>query len=153
MWIYWIDDFQFLSFFFIVIKFFPGGRTADDIVNWVKKKTGPPAKQITTVDESKEFIESNNVVVVGFFKDQTSADAKVFLDVASAIDDIPFGITSNEEVYNEHGGSCGAIILFKKVIKKAKTNKNKLVNRVVNVKNVHVFVKKPPWFNCKISDN
>lgn len=91
-----------------------GGRTADDLVNWLKKKTGPPAKQLTTVEEAKEFVEANNVAVIGFFKDQTSDEAKLFLDVASAIDDIPFGITSEEAVYTEYDAKCGAIILLKK---------------------------------------
>lgn len=94
--------------------FLTGGRTADEIVNWLKKKTGPAAKELNTVDEAKEFIAASNVVIVGFFKDQTSDAAKTYLDVASAIDDIPFGITSNEEVYKEYEASCGAIVLFKK---------------------------------------
>lgn len=45
-----------------------GGRQADDIVNWVIKKTGPAAKVLTTVEEAKSFIEAQNVAIVGFFK-------------------------------------------------------------------------------------
>lgn len=47
---------------------YTGGRQADDIVNWLNKKTGPPAKDLPTVDEAKEFIEAHNVAIVGFFK-------------------------------------------------------------------------------------
>lgn len=92
-----------------------GGRSADEIVAWVTKKTGPPALDLTSVEAAKEFIGANNVVVVGFFKDQTSDKAKAFLAVANSNDDYPFGITSEEAVYNEYGAECGAIILFKKV--------------------------------------
>lgn len=91
-----------------------GGRQADDIVSWLLKKTGPPAKELKTVEEAKEFIESGNVVVVGFFKDQTSDAAKTFLSVASAIDDIPFAITSDDAIFDSNDAKCGTIILFKK---------------------------------------
>ena len=65
----------------------PGGRTADEIVNWLNKKTGPPAKALTTVEEAKEFVEkAASVAVIGFFKvgflliEQTypSAGSKMF---------------------------------------------------------------------------
>jgi protein disulfide-isomerase A1 len=47
---------------------YSGGRKAEDIVNWVTKRTGPPAKDLPTVEEAKAFIEGNNVAIVGFFK-------------------------------------------------------------------------------------
>lgn len=47
---------------------YTGARKADDIVNWLLKKSGPPAKDLSTVDEAKTFIEAHNVVIVGFFK-------------------------------------------------------------------------------------
>lgn len=45
-----------------------GGRTADEIVNWLLKKTGPAAKAIATVDEAKEFASASDVAVLGLFK-------------------------------------------------------------------------------------
>nr|WIM01430.1 protein disulfide isomerase [Limnephilus flavicornis] len=91
-----------------------GGRQADDIVAWLLKKTGPPAKELTTAQEAKDFVESVNVATVGFFKDRESDAAKAFLAVASAMDDQVFGITSNEEVCKEFEAKCGSVILFKK---------------------------------------
>ena len=44
-----------------------GGRTADEIVNWLLKKTGPAAKTLTTVAEAKEFAEASDVAVLGLF--------------------------------------------------------------------------------------
>lgn len=90
-----------------------GGRQADDIVNWLSKKTGPAALEIETVDAAEEFIKSQSVVVVGFFKDRESAEAKTFISVANAVDDFPFAITSNEDVYAKYEAKCGSIILFK----------------------------------------
>ncbi|XP_067672300.1 protein disulfide-isomerase-like isoform X1 [Haliotis asinina] len=93
---------------------YAGGRTASDIVNWLKKKTGPPATPLASVDDSKTFIEASEVAVVGFFKDQESDAAKSFLEAASGIDDIPFGITSDDAVFKDNKVDKDSIILFKK---------------------------------------
>ncbi|KAK2701641.1 hypothetical protein QYM36_019718 [Artemia franciscana] len=68
---------------------YTGGRTSDEIVNWLLKKTGPPA-------------------------DQSSKKAKTFLSVAAVLDDIKFGITSDSEVCADHDVSDDAIVLLKK---------------------------------------
>merc|ERR1712079_987605 len=47
-----------------------GGRTADTIVNWVEKKTGPPAKALAGAEEAKAFIEGKTVAVIGCFEDE-----------------------------------------------------------------------------------
>ena len=44
------------------------GRTSADIVNWLKKKTGPPAVSLDSVDKASKMIEKDDVVVIGFFK-------------------------------------------------------------------------------------
>jgi protein disulfide-isomerase A1 len=90
-----------------------GGRQADDIVNWLNKKTGPAALEIENVEGAEEFIKSKSVVVIGFFKDRESAEAKTFLSVANSVDDYPFAITSNEDVYAKYEAKSGSIVLFK----------------------------------------
>jgi len=92
---------------------YSGGRTAEDILNWLNKKTGPAALEIENVEGAEEFIKSQSVVVVGFFKDRESAEAKTFLSVANAVDDFPFAITSNEDVYAKYSAKSGSIVLFK----------------------------------------
>jgi len=91
-----------------------GGRTADTIVSWLEKKTGPPALDLADVDAAKKFIEDHKVAVIGFFKDQTTDAAKAFLEVAASLDDYKFGITSSDDVISEYGVSGDKIILFKK---------------------------------------
>lgn len=92
---------------------YSGGRTADDIVSWLSKKTGPAAKELESVEAAEEFLKDNNVAVVGFFGDRDSAEAKAFLATANSVDDYPFAITKNEEVYKKYEASCGKVILFK----------------------------------------
>lgn len=76
-----------------------GGRTAEEIINWVNKKTGPAATEIKTVEEFEALTAENKVVVLGFFKDRESAEAKTFLSVASGVDEYPFAITEADDVF------------------------------------------------------
>nr|AMM62654.1 conotoxin-specific protein disulfide isomerase (cspdi) [Conus geographus] len=107
---------------FPTIKFFidgesvdyTGGRQTSDIINWLKKKTGPPAKDVKTSEEAKTFIDSDEVIVMGFFKDQEGKDAAAFKKTASKIEDVAFGITSEDSVFKEHKMKKDGVVLFKK---------------------------------------
>lgn len=90
-----------------------GGRQADDIVAWLSKKTGPPAKDLDTVEATEEFLKENNVAVVGFFTDRESAECKSFLTAANSVDEYPFAITSNEEIFKKYENTNGQVVLFK----------------------------------------
>jgi len=90
-----------------------GGRTADTIVSWVEKKTGPPAKALANAEEAKAFVEGKTVAVIGCFKDETTDAAKAYLGVASNLDDIPFGITGDEDVCKEYGVEGEGVVMIK----------------------------------------
>jgi len=90
-----------------------GGRTSDTIIAWLEKKTGPPAAALADVDAAKKFLEDNKVAVVGFFKDQESEAAKAFLEAAAGMDNIKFGISSDDAVASEYGVSGDKVVLFK----------------------------------------
>merc|ERR1711990_706423 len=91
-----------------------GGRTADTIVSWVEKKTGPAAKTIDTVDAAKEFVEGLDIAIIGFFKDETTEAAKAFLGAAGSMDDHQFAITASDEIAAEYKVEGEAVVLFKK---------------------------------------
>merc|ERR1712180_246719 len=90
-----------------------GGRTADTIVSWLEKKTGPPALAVASVEEATAFVAGKDVAVIGVFADQTTDAAKAFLAAAANIDDIPFAITSSAEVAAEHKIEGEAVLLLK----------------------------------------
>jgi len=92
-----------------------GGRIAKEIVNWLKKKTGPPAAAVDSVATAKSAIEKEEVYILGFFKNAESDAAKAFLEVAADNDDLPFGITSTSAVFEEYKvDQDDAVVLFKK---------------------------------------
>merc|ERR1712066_74625 len=90
-----------------------GGRTADTIVNWVEKKTGPPAKALANAEEAKAFIDGKTVAVIGCFKDEATDGAKAFLSAASSMDDVAFGITGDEALCSEYGVSAEGVVIVK----------------------------------------
>lgn len=92
---------------------YSGGRQAADIVSWVIKKTGPPAKELNTVAEAEEFLKANEIAIIGFFKNQESDEAKAFISVANSFDSFIFGITNNDDVISKYETSDSKVILFK----------------------------------------
>jgi len=67
---------------------YKGGRKTDEIVAWVKKKSGPPTIAVNGADAAKKFQEDNEVCVVGF----VAADDATFNGAGDSFDDIPFGV-------------------------------------------------------------
>merc|ERR1712241_1223233 len=89
-----------------------GGRTAETIISWVEKKTGPPAAALADAEAVKSFVEGKTVAVLGCFKDETTDAAKAFLAAASNIDDMPFGITGDCSEYGVEGEAVVVVKTF-----------------------------------------
>lgn len=93
---------------------FNGGRTGDEIVAWLNKKTGPAAATVDTVEAAKTAIDKQDVTVLGFFKDQTTDAAKAYLEVAAETDDSVFLITSSDALFTEYKITKDTVVLLKK---------------------------------------
>ncbi|XP_038053242.1 protein disulfide-isomerase-like [Patiria miniata] len=93
------------------VKDYSGGRTTAEIITWLEKKTGPPAKAIETPEEAEALEKANEVVVFGLFADKESDKAKVFLSVAGEMDDVIFGISSAEAVLKKYEVTDGIVLM------------------------------------------
>jgi protein disulfide-isomerase A1 len=62
---------------------YSGGRSQEDIVNYVVKKSGPAAAPLADAGAIKEFQGKSEAVIVGFFSKADSAGAKAFNEVSS----------------------------------------------------------------------
>lgn len=73
-----VEGFPMLKFFRNgKMSEYTGGRTEKEIIDWVRKKSGPAAKTVSTADEAAAFEKSAEVAVLGVFSDVESAEAKV----------------------------------------------------------------------------
>jgi len=78
-----------------------GGRTKDEIIQWVLKKSGPAAKVLQSEKEFISFIEGKHVAIVGFFENLESDAAKLFSELADSVDDHPFGLVSDYSKFSD----------------------------------------------------
>lgn len=90
-----------------------GGRMANEMVEWVEKKIGPPATILEDADKVKDFIDNNDVVVVGFFSDMESDKAQAYKKAIKDYEEYPCGITSDLTAAGNHDAKDGEIVLFK----------------------------------------
>lgn len=51
-----------------MFRYNAAGRQADDIVTWLKKRTGPAVATLEGVAAAESLVADNEVVVIGFFK-------------------------------------------------------------------------------------
>merc|ERR1712167_136429 len=90
-----------------------GGRTSDEIVSWLSKKTGPVATPVTSTEDLEHMQEANDVFVLGVVSDVNGANAKTFLETAAGMDAFTFGITDNADVIKSLGVSGDQVVVIK----------------------------------------
>ncbi len=90
-----------------------GGRMANEMVEWVEKKIGPPAVILDTPTSVKDFIDNNDVAVIGFFSDPESDNARLFKQAVKDYEEYPCGITTHVQAGDKHDVKDGEIVLFK----------------------------------------
>jgi len=73
---------------------YQGGRTKDEIVSWVTKKTGPPAKTIADAAALAAFKEGADVTVFGYFGAVGSPAQAAFIAAAESSDAASFGFST-----------------------------------------------------------
>ncbi|KXS15919.1 protein disulfide isomerase [Gonapodya prolifera JEL478] len=91
-----------------------GARQADGIVSYMKKQLLPAVSEIT-LKNAESFIDSEKVVVVGFFKSTDSEEYKALVSAANVLrDEFLFGATVDEAVVSKYEATTPSVILFKK---------------------------------------
>jgi len=95
---------------------YTGGRMAPEMVDWMEKKIGPPAKPLETLKDVKSFVNNHEVAVVGFFEEQGEEFEK-YNTACRDYDDYgvhyPVAVTTDKEAL-EHYGVKNKVVLFKK---------------------------------------
>ncbi|XP_027606695.1 protein disulfide-isomerase A2 [Pipra filicauda] len=84
------------------------------IVRWMQRRAGPSATLLHDTDTANAFASSQDLVVIGFFKDLKGQAAQAFYDVAAEMVDMHFGVAEAAELFQAYGLSADTICLFKK---------------------------------------
>ena len=87
-----------------------GGGKDSEIINWMRRKTGPVAKDLKTFEDVEKFKKDNNVSLVYF--GSKKEDIKEIIKVARKNDRFPFAIVKSEEVIKKYS-KPGTAVLFK----------------------------------------
>ncbi|XP_049647154.1 protein disulfide-isomerase A2 isoform X2 [Accipiter gentilis] len=93
---------------------YTGQMDAKGIVRWMRRRAGPSATLLQDAAAAAAFISSQDLVVVGFFKDLGGEAAQAFYEVAGEMVDVPFGVAEAAELFQAYGLSADTVCLFKK---------------------------------------
>uniref|UniRef100_A0A6N2L718 Protein disulfide-isomerase n=1 Tax=Salix viminalis TaxID=40686 RepID=A0A6N2L718_SALVM len=87
-------------YFFVdgVHKPYPGPRTKDGIVTWIKKKTGPGIYNITKVDDAERLLTSETKLVLGFLNSLVGPESEELAAASRLEDEVNFYQTVNPDV-------------------------------------------------------
>ncbi|KAL3697043.1 hypothetical protein R1sor_011119 [Riccia sorocarpa] len=75
---------------------YQGGRTSEELVNWIQKHTGHPTTTITTEEEAKEILRrKQTAVVVGYFEEFQGPEYEEFVSASVEVSDVEFVQTTS----------------------------------------------------------
>lgn len=90
---------------------YEGGRTTEEMIAYLKKKAGPAAIPVDSVDGAKQAIEENEVAVFGLFDSLESTDAVGYRESADVAEGM-FFITANADVAAEFKTTAPSILVY-----------------------------------------
>ncbi|KAI3849768.1 hypothetical protein MKW98_026682 [Papaver atlanticum] len=137
-------------FFFVdgVHKSYPGQRTKEGIVSWIKKKTGPGVKNVTTVEEAETILAAEEKLVLGFFDSLVGSDSNELSSASKLEDDVNFYQTNNPDAakvfHIDPKAKRPALVLLKKEAEKISNYNGKFTTAAISE---FVFENKLPLVN------
>ncbi|NXF23850.1 PDIA2 isomerase, partial [Rhodinocichla rosea] len=93
---------------------YTGRMDSQGIVRWMRRRAGPSATLLQDTDTTAAFINSQDLVAIGFFKDLKGEAAQAFFEVAAEMVDLTFGVAEAAELFQAYGLTADTVCLFKK---------------------------------------
>ena len=112
---------------------YTGGRKEQEVINWMRKKTGPATKPINNIDELDKLKKDNDVVLVYFGTQKDELDE--FIKVARKNEDFPFANVENEEIATKLGIKMGTVVMFRNF-----EEPQKILTGEIKMKNIENFI-------------
>lgn len=93
---------------------YEGPREAEGMLKWLDRRTGEPTKDWKEMEEVEKIIEEgNDVIVVGFFKNYKSPEAKIFRDAARENEKQYYIMTRSPHIHQEYGRPDGSVMIIR----------------------------------------
>ncbi|XP_010776024.1 protein disulfide-isomerase [Notothenia coriiceps] len=89
----------------------PVPQSSASILTWLKRRSGSADDLIADLSQSEA---SEELTVVGFFKELNSEYVQMFYAAATDLPDINFAVTQNNDVISKYGLTHDVVLLFKK---------------------------------------
>lgn len=93
---------------------YTGPREAKGIAEWLRRRVGPSARRLEDEEDARALMDTQDVVVVGFFQDLQDRDVATFLGLAQDALDMTFGLTDRPQLFQKFGLTKDTVVLFKK---------------------------------------
>ena len=91
---------------------YTGGRKESEVLNWVRKKSGPAYVSIQTFEELEKLKADSPVCIVYYGTNED--EKKIFAEVAMKNDDYPFAAVESKEITDQAKEKIGFVVLYKK---------------------------------------
>ena len=91
---------------------YTGGRKESEVLNWVRKKSGPAFVSIQTFEELEKLKADSPVCVIYYGTNED--EKKIFAEVAMKNDDYPFAVVESKEITDQAKEKVGFVVLYKK---------------------------------------
>ncbi|XP_024544402.1 protein disulfide isomerase-like 1-4 [Selaginella moellendorffii] len=106
-------------FFFVdgVKRSYSGHRTGDEIIKWIKKRTGPAVTNVDSVSDAETILAAGSPIAVAFLSSLEGAEAEEFAAAARQDDNVLFYQTTKAEVaerFELKRKKSPAVVLLKK---------------------------------------
>ena len=90
---------------------YTGGRKEAEVLNWMRKKSGPATHLLKTIGDLEKFKIDNPVCFIYFGTNEE--EKKIFESVATSNDDYPFATVEDKEVAEKANEKMGFVVLYK----------------------------------------
>uniref|UniRef100_A0A3Q0KQU4 Thioredoxin domain-containing protein n=2 Tax=Schistosoma mansoni TaxID=6183 RepID=A0A3Q0KQU4_SCHMA len=90
------------------------GNHGNPLYEWIKLKIGSPIKLLRSMNETNEFIITNNLIAIIFMKDFDEKIMKNISTVAEQADHIAYGLVYNETIFDHFKITNQSLLLIRK---------------------------------------
>ena len=88
-----------------------GRRKSQNIINWIRKRTSSPSKELKSVSDIKKFIKNNEISIIYFGTKEK--EIKEYNKVARNDEELEFGLVKDSSIIKEFEAKESSVVIYK----------------------------------------